>query len=310
MSMIKNQNKKNVMQKILRRDWQLFVLILLPALYYAIFCYIPMGGIIMAFEDFRPLRGVFGSQWVGLKWFRQFFRSIYFFRLVRNTFLLNFLDLIFGFPLPIIFAIFLNEVALRKLRNVIQTISYMPYFISTVIIVGILSNMLSVNGGIINVWREKLGMEKLAFMSLPQYFRSLYVGSSIWQGFGFSSIVYLSAISGIEQDMYEAASIDGASRWKKIQYITFPSILPTITICLILRLGSMLSVGFEKVILMYNEATYETADVISTYVYRRGLIAGEYSFGAAVDLFNSLINFVFVGVSNYIVRHFSETSLW
>ena len=310
MSMIKNQNKKNVMQKILRRDWQLFVLILLPALYYAIFCYIPMGGIIMAFEDFRPLRGVFGSQWVGLKWFRQFFRSIYFFRLVRNTFLLNFLDLIFGFPLPIIFAIFLNEVALRKLRNVIQTISYMPYFISTVIIVGILSNMLSVNGGIINVWREKLGMEKLAFMSLPQYFRSLYVGSSIWQGFGFSSIVYLSAISGIEQDMYEAASIDGASRWKKIQYITFPSILPTITICLILRLGSMLSVGFEKVILMYNEATYETADVISTYVYRRGLIAGEYSFGAAVDLFNSLINFVFVGVSNYIVRHFSEASLW
>lgn len=310
MSMIKNQNKKNVMHKILRRDWQLFVLILLPALYYAIFCYIPMGGIIMAFEDFRPLRGVFGSQWVGLKWFRQFFRSIYFFRLVRNTFLLNFLDLIFGFPLPIIFAIFLNEVALRKLRNVIQTISYMPYFISTVIIVGILSNMLSVNGGIINVWREKLGMEKLAFMSLPQYFRSLYVGSSIWQGFGFSSIVYLSAISGIEQDMYEAASIDGASRWKKIQYITFPSILPTITICLILRLGSMLSVGFEKVILMYNEATYETADVISTYVYRRGLIAGEYSFGAAVDLFNSLINFVFVGVSNYIVRHFSETSLW
>ena len=298
------------MRKILRRDWQLFVLILLPALYYAIFCYIPMGGIIMAFEDFRPLRGVFGSQWVGLKWFRQFFRSIYFFRLVRNTFLLNFLDLIFGFPLPIIFAIFLNEVALRKLRNVIQTISYMPYFISTVIIVGILSNMLSVNGGIINVWREKLGMEKLAFMSLPQYFRSLYVGSSIWQGFGFSSIVYLSAISGIEQDMYEAASIDGASRWKKIQYITFPSILPTITICLILRLGSMLSVGFEKVILMYNEATYETADVISTYVYRRGLIAGEYSFGAAVDLFNSLINFVFVGVSNYIVRHFSETSLW
>lgn len=298
------------MHKILRRDWQLFVLILLPALYYAIFCYIPMGGIIMAFEDFRPLRGVFGSQWVGLKWFRQFFRSIYFFRLVRNTFLLNFLDLIFGFPLPIIFAIFLNEVALRKLRNVIQTISYMPYFISTVIIVGILSNMLSVNGGIINVWREKLGMEKLAFMSLPQYFRSLYVGSSIWQGFGFSSIVYLSAISGIEQDMYEAASIDGASRWKKIQYITFPSILPTITICLILRLGSMLSVGFEKVILMYNEATYETADVISTYVYRRGLIAGEYSFGAAVDLFNSLINFVFVGVSNYIVRHFSETSLW
>ena len=224
--------------------------------------------------------------------------------------MLNFLDLIFGFPLPIIFAIFLNEVALRKLRNVIQTISYMPYFISTVIIVGILSNMLSVNGGIINVWREKLGMEKLAFMSLPQYFRSLYVGSSIWQGFGFSSIVYLSAISGIEQDMYEAASIDGASRWKKIQYITFPSILPTITICLILRLGSMLSVGFEKVILMYNEATYETADVISTYVYRRGLIAGEYSFGAAVDLFNSLINFVFVGVSNYIVRHFSETSLW
>ena len=310
MSMIKNQNKKNVMHKILRRDWQLFVLILLPALYYAIFCYIPMGGIIMAFEDFRPLRGVFGSQWVGLKWFRQFFRSIYFFRLVRNTFLLNFLDLIFGFPLPIIFAIFLNEVALRKLRNVIQTISYMPYFISTVIIVGILSNTLSVNGGIINVWREKLGMEKLAFMSLPQYFRSLYVGSSIWQGFGFSSIVYLSAISGIEQDMYEAASIDGASRWKKIQYITFPSILPTITICLILRLGSMLSVGFEKVILMYNEATYETADVISTYVYRRGLIAGEYSFGAAVDLFNSLINFVFVGVSNYIVRHFSETSLW
>ena len=310
MSMIKNQNKKNVMHKILRRDWQLFVLILLPALYYAIFCYIPMGGIIMAFEDFRPLRGVFGSQWVGLKWFRQFFRSIYFFRLVRNTFLLNFLDLIFGFPLPIIFAIFLNEVALRKLRNVIQTISYMPYFISTVIIVGSLSNMLSVNGGIINVWREKLGMEKLAFMSLPQYFRSLYVGSSIWQGFGFSSIVYLSAISGIEQDMYEAASIDGASRWKKIQYITFPSILPTITICLILRLGSMLSVGFEKVILMYNEATYETADVISTYVYRRGLIAGEYSFGAAVDLFNSLINFVFVGVSNYIVRHFNETSLW
>jgi putative aldouronate transport system permease protein len=302
--------KKKSLGYHLKRDWRLLVIISLPFAYYVIFHYLPMFGLVMAFQNFKPGRGFTGSSWVGLKYFTQFFDSIYFPRLVRNTVLLNVLNLIFAFPIPIIFALFLNNILRIRVKNTIQTIVYFPHFLSNVIVVGMMVNMFSVNGGVINTILKQLGAAPFAFLSDPSSFRPLYVGSEIWQHFGFSSIIYLAAITGIPLDIYEAAVIDGASRFQTMFRITLPSILPTITICLLLQLGGMMSVGFEKVFLMYQESTYETADVISTYVYRRGLANAEYSFGAAVGFFNSAVNFCLLIIFNQIARRMGETSLW
>jgi len=302
--------KWNLLLHNIKKDKDLLIIIMLPFLYYLIFHYLPMYGLLISFKDFSVSRGILGSDWVGFKWFVQFFQSIYFFRLFRNTFLLNFYDLIFGFPIPILFALLLNEIRHKYFKNVIQTVSYMPYFISLVVVVGIMTNILSPNDGLVNVIRKDMGLAPIAFMSDPSWFRFLYVSSGIWQGFGFSSIIYLAAIAGVPQEMYEAATIDGASRLKKIRYITFPYILPTIIIILILNLGGMLNVGFEKILLMYNPAVYETADVISTYVYRRGILSANYGYGAAVGMFNAVISFTFLIVFNKLSRKVSETSLW
>jgi putative aldouronate transport system permease protein len=269
-----------------------------------------MFGLIMAFQNFKAGRGFLGSDFVGLKYFSQFFTSIYFARTIRNTLLLNVYGLIFSFPVPIVFALLLNNIARLRVKNAIQTIVYFPHFISNVIVVGMIVNMFSVNGGIINILLRQAGLNAHSFMTDPNSFRPLYIGSEIWQRFGFSSIIYLAAIMSIPQEMYEAALIDGATRFQTMLRITLPSILPTITICLLLQLGGMMSVGFEKVFLMYNESTFETADVISTYVYRRGLANAEYSFGAAVGFFNSIVNFTLLIVFNAIARRVGETSLW
>ncbi|MCL2059077.1 MAG: ABC transporter permease subunit [Oscillospiraceae bacterium] len=302
--------QKKPLAYYLKRDWRLLVIISLPFTYYIIFNYAPMFGLIMAFQNFKAGRGFLGSEFVGLKYFLQFFQSIYFPRLVRNTLLLNVYGLLFSFPIPIIFALLLNNIMNIRVKNTIQTIVYFPHFLSSVIVVGMVVNMFSVNGGVINIILKQLGMATHSFLSDPGSFRPLYVGSEIWQRFGFSSIIYLAAIMSIPQEMYEAAVIDGATRFQMMLRITLPSILPTITICLLLQLGGMMSVGFEKVFLLYNESTYETADVISTYVYRRGLANAEYSFGAAVGFFNSVVNFSLLIIFNTIARRVGETSLW
>ncbi|HDY87339.1 MAG TPA: sugar ABC transporter permease, partial [bacterium] len=265
---------------------------------------------VIAFKDFRLGDTIFSAPWVGLKWFKEFFSSMYFWRLMKNTLLINFYSLIFGFPIPIIFALVVNEIRIRKFKKLVQTISYMPYFISTVIVVGILHNFFGYNHGIVNNIIESMGYERIRFFMESQYFRPLYIGSGIWQSFGYSSIIYIAAMSGVNVELYEAAVIDGANRLQQIWHITLPAIRPTIVILLILNVGRLMSEGFEKIILMYSPATYEVADVISTYVYRRGLIDMEYSFSTAIGLYNSVINFLLLVVANAASRRISGVSLW
>ena len=290
------------------RAW--YVMITLPFAYYLIFHYIPMAGVVIAFKDYSIPRGIFGSEWVGFKWFLQFFQSFYFWRLIRNTVLLSSYILIFGFPVPIIFALILNEMRALVLKRIVQTVSYLPHFISLVIIIGIMVNFLSPNNGIINDIIRAFGRKPINFMGSQRWFRTLYVGSHVWQHFGFGSIIYLAAMAGINPELYDAAEADGCSRLQKIIHITLPGISPTIIILLILNLGRLLSVGFEKILLMYSPGTYEVADVIATYVYRRGIISGEYSFAAAVGMFGNVVNLIFLVVFNRLARRFSETSLW
>lgn len=285
-------------------------LMLLPVLaYYLIFHYGPMYGAVIAFQDFNPLRGILGSKWVGLENFTDFFNSVFFFRLLRNTFLINLIDLIFGFPAPIILALLLNEIRWAPFKSLVQTVSYMPHFISVVVVVGMLVDFFARDGLINSLLRPFLS-DPIAFMQSPDWFRPLFVGSGIWQHVGWASIVYLAAITTIDPTLYDAAMVDGAGRFRQVWHITLPGIMPTIVVLLILRLGAMMTVGYEKILLMYNPLTYETADVISTYVYRRGVLNTDYSFSAAVGLFNSALNFALVVAANAISRKVNETSLW
>jgi len=269
-----------------------------------------MYGVLIAFKNYKPGKGLFAGDWVGFKWFVSFFKSFYFPRLIRNTFLLSFYGLLWGFPVPIIFALALNEVKNGAFKRTVQTISYLPHFISVVVVVGMMFNFLSPTSGIINNFIKSMGKEPISFLNDARWFRTLYISSSIWQSFGWDSIVYLAAIAGIDPQLYEASKIDGCNRIQQVLYVTIPGILPTIIILLILRCGNLLSVGYEKIILMYNPATYEVADVISTYVYRRGIIGAEYSFSAAVGLFNSVVNFIFLFIVNRISKLIADISLW
>ena len=294
----------------IKRDKFLFLLLIPAIAYYVTFFYIPIGGIVIAFKNYMPGHGVYYGTWVGLKWFRQFFNSVFAYRLIRNTVLINLYSILFGFPVPILFAICVSEIRNMKLRRTVQTVSYLPHFVSTVAMVGIIKNLLHLNDGLVNVIIMKLGGEQLNFLMIPSAFRTIYVGSGIWQSFGFSSIIYIAAIVGIDPTLYEAGKIDGISKFQEARYITIPMISQTIIILFILRLGSIMSVGFEKVFLMYNESVYETADVISTYVYRKGIESANYSFSAAVGLVNSVINFVFVFGANWLSRKLTDMSLW
>ena len=285
---------------------------LLPGLiYYIIFRYVPMYGVVIAFKDFNARLGILGSPWIGFEQFIRFFTHPYFFRLVRNTFLLSFYSLLLGFPAPIILALMLNELRNQTYKRFVQTVSYLPHYISIVAIVGILTLLLSPTNGFVNVVLTKVfGMEPIYFMAEPGWFRPLFVGSGIWQNIGWGAILYLAALSQVDVQLYDAAIVDGTSRMQKIWHISLPSIMPTIAILLILRIGSLFYVGFEKVILMYNPVTYSTADVIGSYVYRRGLQYAEFSYGAAVGLFNSVINVILLITANWISRRVTEQSLW
>ena len=282
----------------------------LPVLiYYGMFHYAPMYGMQIAFKDYTTYDGILKSPWIGFENFKVFFNSIYFFRLVRNTFVISFLDIILGFPVPIIFALFLNELRINSFKRTVQTISYMPHFISTVVICGMILDFCS-RRGVINILIGFFGVEPIIFMTEPKWFPWVYVLSGVWQHFGWSSIVYLGALTAIDPQLYEAASIDGANLWHKLVHVTIAGILPTIMIMLILRMGQVFSVGSEKILLLYNGATYETADVISTYVYRRGLVEANYSFSAAVGFFNSIINFTMLLTFNRISKKVTEVGLF
>lgn len=302
--------RRKRIRRALLRDRYLIILILPVIAYFFIFQYIPMYGVIIAFKDFSVYKGIVGSNWIGLYWFKEFFHSFYFFRLLRNTFLLSVYSLLWGFPVPILFAILLNELRSGPYKRTVQTMSYMPHFISQVVMVGIMIVLLSPTSGVVNKIIAAVGLQPVNFFEDKSWFRTLYVSSGIWQTFGWNSIIYLAAISSLDPQMYEAATIDGASRIQKILYITLPGLMPTAIILLILNIGNLMSVGYEKIILMYSPATYETADVISTYVYRRGLQSGEYSFAAAVGLFNSVVNLFLLLVANTLSRRVTSTSLW
>lgn len=293
----------------LKRNRSLYILIIPVIVFYFVFMYVPMYGLLMAFQEYDPALGIMGSPWVGLKQFKDFFNNIYFWRLLRNTLRISVTALIFGFPMPILLALMLNEVRNKYFRKSVQTISYMPYFISLVVMVGILKEFTAPDGILGQVYTKVTGNE-MSMLSDPNCFVPLYVGSNIWQGAGWDSIIYLAALAGIDMELYEACKIDGGGRIRQLFTVTLPGILPTIITLLILRLGGMLNVGYEKIILMYTPMTYETADVISSYVYRVGLQDYKWSYGTAVGLFNSVVSIILLVIANYISKRTAETSLW
>lgn len=287
-----------------------YYLMLLPAVILVImFNYAPLYGLQIAFKNYKVSLGVGGSPWIGLKNFTDFFQSYYFGTLLKNTLLLSLYTLVVGFPIPIIIALILNELK-GNFKKFTQTVLYAPHFISVVVLVSILNAMLSPSQGVVNTILEMFGMERNYFMANPEYFRHLYVWSGVWQGKGWGAIIYLAALSGVDPSLHEAADMDGATRIQKIIHINLPAIMPTIIIMLILRMGEIASVGYEKVYLMQNSMNVETAEVISTYVYKRGIINSNYSFSTAVDLFNNVVNVILVLIANEISKRVSETSLF
>ncbi|MEF2248431.1 ABC transporter permease subunit [Paenibacillus sp. IITD108] len=300
----------NALRKDYRSHKYLYIMIFPVVLYYLIFQYAPMYGAIIAFKDFHVAKGILDSSWVGFKHFQDFFSSYYVWRLIKNTLLLNVYQLVFVFPAPILFALLLNELIGPWFKRIVQTVTYLPHFISLIVIGGMITQFVSRDGFItdILVW---LGMDRTAMLGHPEFFRPIYIISEIWQSVGWSSIIYLAAISGVNPELYEASRMDGAGRMKQMWHVTLPGISSIIVILLILKIGSMMDIGFEKIILLYNPNTYVTADVINTFVYRRGLTSSmEFSYATAVGLFQSSINFILLIFANWFSRKVSETSLW
>lgn len=293
----------------LRRYRYVYIMAIPVILYYALFMYLPMYGAQIAFKVYSPGGGIVGSPWVGLSHFVKFFSSYYFARLIRNTLLISLYSLLFSFPAPILLALFLNELRSAAFKRCVQTVSYLPHFISTMVICGMIIDFTR-SDGLINDLVAFLGGMRETMLLNPAKFRSIYIISDIWQGIGWGSIIYLSALTGIDQQLYEAAVIDGAGRFQQMLHVTLPGIAPTVVIMLILRIGQMMSVGYEKIILLYNGNTYETADVISSFVYRKGLIEADQGYSTAVGLFNSLINLLLILSANSISRRMGDTSLW
>lgn len=296
-----------------KRDFLLnkyLYLMMVPVLvYYFVFHYAPMYGALIAFKEYTPNKGILGSAWVGFQHFNDFFSSYYFWRILKNTVIISLYSLCFEFPAPIILAILINELTNKRFQRFVQTVTYMPYFISLIVIAGMIKDFTN-NGGLINNFLTHFGASDTAMLQKPEMFRTIYILSEIWQKIGWESIIYLAALMGIDQEQYEAAKIDGANKIKQIWHITLPGILPTIAIMFILRMGNLLNVGFEKIILLYNPSTYDTADVISSFVYRKGLIEFGWSYSSAVGLFNSVINLALLIAANKISKKVSQSSLW
>ena len=293
-----------------KTHWFAYLLIIPVMVWYIIFCYVPMWGVLLAFQNFRPFIGFWGSEWVGLQHFRDFIDSIFFWRLIRNTFLLNLWGLVLGFPAPIILALGLNEVRNKYFKKTVQTITYMPYFISLVVAMGMVNILVAHNGAITQLFAPLFDSQGRSLLSFPQMFRPIFTFSGIWQGVGWGSIIYLASMASISPELYEAAACDGAGKFRKMWHITLPGIRPTIIILFIFAMGGLMASGHEKVMLLINPTTYETGDVIAYYVFRRGLRDAQYSHGAAVGLMSAVINFVLLWFTNAVARKYSESSIW
>ena len=301
------------MKKTMKKNWRLYLFLLLPVLYILIFAYVPMAGVQIAFKDYDFTKGVWGSEWVGLKNFKRFFESYNFWEILKNTIVLSFYSLLVRFPIPIIFALIINAFPAQRFKKTVQTISYMPHFISTVVVVGMMIQILNPRTGAFGaIYTALTGNVMKDILSVPSAFSHIYVWSGIWQSMGWSSIIYIAALSGVDSELHEAAQIDGASRFQRVLHIDLPSILPTAIILLILSSGNIMNVGFEKVYLMQNDMNISASEVISTYVYKIGMSVGtgDFSFATAIGLFNSVINFALLITVNFISKRFSHNSLW
>ena len=292
------------------RDRQLYLMLIPVVAFYILFAYIPMYGLQIAWRNYDLIEGISASPWVGLANFQWFFNHPHFFRVLSNTLLLSVYNILWGFPIPIILAVMLNEVRVKRLRNAIQTCVLIPHFIAVVIVVGIVMRMLSPSSGVVNAIIMALGGESIYFMTEPGWFRTVFITMVNWQGAGFASIIYLAAIAGIDQQLYEAAVIDGANKWKQTLHVTLPGIMPTIIILFIMRMGAILEVGFEPVLLLQREITFSTSDVISTFIFREGLVQAQFSRAAAVGFFNSFVGLLLVISANYTSKKLTETALW
>ena len=302
--------KKRHIKKRLVRDWRLYVLLLPALLYIIVFCYVPMYGVLMSFQNYKPSLGIAGSQWVGFDQFKRFFASPMFGTVIKNTITLSLYSLLAGFPLPIIFALGLNRVNNARYKKIVQTVTYAPHFISSVVMASMIILFLSPRNGIINHVITFFGGEPIFFMANNEMFKHIYVISGIWQTVGWSSIIYIAALSSVDPTLYESASIDGATKLRMIWHIDIPTILPTIVILLVMNAGKIMSVGYEKVYLLQNSLNTDASEIISTYVYKTGLVGGQYSFSAAVGLFNSIVNVILLVIVNKVAKTLGETSLW
>ena len=305
----RRRKRRQTWREAFRRDWQLYSLALLPLIFFAIFKYGPMIGNVIAFRRFRPGGSIFGDEWVGVRYIEMFVNDPSFWHVFSNTAILGGLTMVVCFPLPIILALLLNEVRKRHFKKIVQSISYLPHFLSVVIVVGMLMQLLSLEGTV-NQIVGAFGGESIPFLQRPEWFRTIYVGSEVWQTVGWGTILYLAALTSVDDSLYEAARIDGAGRLRQTWHVTLPGIRPTMITLLILNIGMFLNVGFEKVLLLYNPLTYGTADVISTYLYRVGLVSNNLSYAAAIGLFQALIGLVMVLSANLLSRRIVGTSLW
>ncbi len=296
--------------KVMRRRWQMYVMFLIPFAWVIVFSYVPMYGVQIAFKDFVVTKGIAGSRWTGLENLLRFVRSYMFPRVMRNTLIISFYQLAVGFPVPILLALLINECESRRFSKTVQMISYAPHFITTVVIVAIIGKMFDYYNGVINSIIRFFGGEAVYFLGEGRLFRHIYVLSNVWQNMGYNSIIYVAALSAVDPALEEAATIDGATRFQKVCHVDLPSILPTIVIMLILRMGQIMSVGYEKIYLMQNSLNQNYSEIISTYVYKQGIQQAQYSFSAAVGLFNSVINLILILTVNQIARKVGETSLW
>ena len=308
--MKKTEKKKWSLKEDIQKRWQLYLMLLLPLAYIIVFCYVPMGGILIAFEDYSFRKGILGSGWVGLKYFEQFFSNPDMMKLLKNTLVISFYSLLISFPAPIILALALHIIGGKRFKKFMQSLTYAPYFISTVVMVGIILQCFHLNIGIVNNLLALVGLDRVDFMGRASYFRHIYVWSGVWQTTGYAAVIYIAALGNVDQSLVEASLIDGANRLQRIKIVELPALKPIITIQLIMAIGSIMGVGFEKVFLMQSPLNLSVSEIISTYVYKRGLKDMQYSFATAVGLFNSVVNFILLFLANKISQKFGETSLW
>ncbi len=308
--MLSSKNKKGTLWSRIIACRELYFMLLIPIIWYVLFLYTPMYGILIAFKDYRPAKGIWGSEWIGFEHFARFFSGFYFNRIVGNTLVINFLSLLFGFPFPIFFALLLGELRSTRFRKILQNVAYIPHFLSAVIIVSIMQLIFNPNTGVYNMIREFLGLSTTNYFASVSAFKPMYIISGIWQNMGWDAILYIAALAGIDPTLYEAAAIDGAGRLQKIWHISLPGISSTITIMLLLRCGQIMNIGYEKVLLMQNSLNQASSDVISTYVYRVGILEGNFDYSTAISLFNSVCNIILLVIANFIAKRVNNTSLW